>query len=909
MTSRKQRLGQTNVTEEMEFGPENNHGSGSVFDFNVQDLTDRVGYLERGEIIQEFGCQIETLISHTSGEADIYLATKNESPVVLKLYREGIWIKPDLFKKLLNIKHPCLINTIATGLHRRRQYEVLEYVEGGALTRKSTVGSHIYLPVPMAAFHPMIKNITLGLEHLHAQGIVHRDIKPANILVRNISTGDVVLTDFGISTILEDAVSERMTSANRTEGYAAPEIYSGIARRESDFYALGITCYVILTGKDPFHKMNPRHIMCTTVQGRMCEELLNSPQSDPLDERHRQLLMGLLNPRNDKRWDCQSIFKWLNGESIEIEAYTTFGMPSIVIDGRELSDISELAELCFKNAGDTGWQNLLFSGQISQWIKQFDTALAAETESILKRYVDAEGKNLALKVLAFTLNPLLPVLGPKGEEIVEIYDFVDSVLADAEAWEPALANARSDFYLWLETKPKGLMLAQWCREWIDKNRGVGAEFFDGIIQILGGLDRFYIAPKLFVKNLNEIDLIESARMETAHQILENMLNDPRSRLHMWCEMGNPPPRDKELIYFWKKFYKGKTLSDFLTLTQRFWLGRIGNKSYAGEVKDKENQIPEGFGVCHYEEGGKYIGHWHMGKREGHGVLEFEKTKSYTGSFHEDEFHGKGKLQLNRQGHYYEGEFKKGKYCGSGILCDPKLGVFKGLFKEGKKNGAGVFKGVNGHYQEGVWAGDVLQGMVREKLASGECFEGMFEGNERHGKGKAWNPETKAWFEGHWQFGLLDGPGFSKTPGKGWKHGTWVKGNFYNGLETSLIEKTEGPEGAWICKRIWQNGKVADEKHFSGVPKSKVFIPPLVFSSLAIIILTIEYLVIIFQKWPSLPMPFSIQIILFISILALRLFIYCIKKLIGISCGKTCDFKGKPISFWNEKQFYKALEKF
>ena len=91
-----------------------------------------------------------------------------------------------------------------------------------------------------------------ALAPLHASGLAHADLKPSNIM---LAPGDrIVLLDFGIARIEQlRAGTQRITGSPH---YMAPEAIRGAvqvgAAHLVDLYALGVICYVMLTGTAPF---------------------------------------------------------------------------------------------------------------------------------------------------------------------------------------------------------------------------------------------------------------------------------------------------------------------------------------------------------------------------------------------------------------------------------------------------------------------------------------------------------------------------------------------------------------------------------------------------------------------------------------------------------------------------------
>jgi tRNA A-37 threonylcarbamoyl transferase component Bud32 len=164
------------------------------------------------------------------------------------LYRKRALTEARSAARLAHPNAVTLHDIVPAGVADDAVYLIMEYVEGATLAQVIQREGPLSEPRAAAIALPLLSI----LEAAHALGIVHRDIKPANIMIG--VGGQVKLADFGIAHVVGGT---RLTGSGviGTPAYLAPEQLQGLAITPAvDRWALGVTLYAAVTGRNPFDR-------------------------------------------------------------------------------------------------------------------------------------------------------------------------------------------------------------------------------------------------------------------------------------------------------------------------------------------------------------------------------------------------------------------------------------------------------------------------------------------------------------------------------------------------------------------------------------------------------------------------------------------------------------------------------
>ncbi|CAN1209781.1 histidine kinase [Tumidithrix helvetica PCC 7403] len=219
------------------------------------------------------GYSISQLL-HAGARTLVYrgLRENDRCPVAIKLLRNPL---PN-FNELVqfrnqyaigkNLDLPNVVKTFALEPYENAYALVMEDFGGISLQELLAREGHLgKTPETLTAFLKIAIQIAVALDGLHRDRIIHKDIKPDNILIHPHSK-QIKLIDFSIASLLphETQAIQNINTLEGTLSYLSPEqtgrMNRGIDYR-SDFYALGVTFYKLLTGHLPFVSHDPMELV------------------------------------------------------------------------------------------------------------------------------------------------------------------------------------------------------------------------------------------------------------------------------------------------------------------------------------------------------------------------------------------------------------------------------------------------------------------------------------------------------------------------------------------------------------------------------------------------------------------------------------------------------------------------
>ncbi|MDR2164207.1 MAG: serine/threonine protein kinase [Zoogloeaceae bacterium] len=372
-------------------------------------------------------------LAATGSESDLLIVTPAEAESgprrVLKLYRRGIRPDANLLARVTGAG-PHVVQLIEYGVDEGLAWTLMEYCAGGNL--RDILEGRL---VDREFFTRLARELSAGVNALHARGILHRDLKPENVLVRKTSPLALALTDFGIASLAEG--TRLFTDNARTVKYAAPEALTGVLDAKADWWSVGMILLEAASGRHPFDGLSEQVVN---------HHLATRPVAVAglVDARMEKLCRGLLLRDPDRRWGAPEVARWLAGD-------TTLPMPvetgaervrPFRLGAGEARDAGELAAL-FASGPEQWRQGMrdLQNGLVQTWIKEelHDFGLLRAINALS----DVPGERAERRFLRFLLAaaPDLPPcwLGrPAGGEALEAcarQACADTAEArDARAW-------------------------------------------------------------------------------------------------------------------------------------------------------------------------------------------------------------------------------------------------------------------------------------------------------------------------------------------------------------------------------------------------------------------------------------------------------------------------------------------
>jgi len=156
-----------------------------------------------------------------------------------------------------------------------------------------------------------VRQICEGLAYLHSLSIVHLDLKPENIVCVGREKCSVKIVDFGSAQRVVPGLPVLVEQA--TPEFAPPEVVTGgDVGVQADMWSLGVICYVLLSGCEPFVGESEQDTFANIAAVRFDFE---EEELDAVSQEAKQFITCLLLARPHHRMSADACLHhpWLQG--------------------------------------------------------------------------------------------------------------------------------------------------------------------------------------------------------------------------------------------------------------------------------------------------------------------------------------------------------------------------------------------------------------------------------------------------------------------------------------------------------------------------------------------------------------------------------------------------------------------
>jgi serine/threonine-protein kinase len=199
------------------------------------------------------------------------------------------------------LSHSNIVTLFDIGDENGIPFLAMEYVDGQTVAARIEAG-HRFKPEHVIS---LASQVASAIDYAHSKGVIHRDIKPSNLILHEDDR--VKVTDFGIAKLADSEMTQSGTLLG-TPSYMSPEQAMGDRLDgRSDIFSLGVCCFEMLSGEQPFPGTNVTSILYKLVHVDPVEPA-NLEMNGLVPRKWHEVFGKVLAKRPDDRYQTATAF-------------------------------------------------------------------------------------------------------------------------------------------------------------------------------------------------------------------------------------------------------------------------------------------------------------------------------------------------------------------------------------------------------------------------------------------------------------------------------------------------------------------------------------------------------------------------------------------------------------------------